>query len=83
MALSQNKKFLAVCERSQQAVCFVYEVNTLKRRRVLTSTELEAKEFIDCKFSYTEEKLNNFLLTLVSASILVTVRRGFLIERRA
>ena len=68
MALSHNKKFLALCERSAQAICFIYEVATLKRRRVLTSSEIQAKEFIDCKFAYSEEKLSNFLLTLVSPS---------------
>ena len=31
-----------------------------------------AKEFIDVKFAYSEEKLTNFLLTLVSACILKT-----------
>ena len=66
MAVSHNKKFMAVCERSHQAICFVYELNTLKRRRVITSSESVSKEFIDVKFAYSEEKLTNFLLTLVS-----------------
>ena len=68
MAVSHNKKFMAVCERSHQAVCFVFELNTLKRRRVITSTESVAKEFIDVKFAYSDEKLTNFLFTLVSAN---------------
>ena len=66
MAISHNKKFLAICERAQQAICFVYEVNSLKRRRILTTNESVAKEFIDVKFAYSEEKMTNFLLTLVS-----------------
>lgn len=66
MAISANKKFLAICERAQQAICFVYEVNSLKRRRILTTQDSIAKEFIDVKFAYSEEKMTNFLLTLVS-----------------
>ena len=71
MAVSHNKKFMAVCERSHQAICFVYELNTLKRRRVITSSESVSKEFIDVKFAYSEEKLTNFLLTLVSINSFV------------
>jgi len=42
MAVSHSKKYLAVCERASQAICFVYELNTLKRRRVITSSESTA-----------------------------------------
>ena len=68
MAVSANRKFLAVCERSQQAICLIYELNSLKRRRILTSSESPAQEFIDVKFtaSQSEDKLTNFLFTLVS-----------------
>lgn len=66
MALSHNSKYLAICERAEQAICFVYEVNTLKRRRILTSSESVAKEFVDVKFAHSDEKMSNFLLTLVS-----------------
>ena len=68
MAVSHSKKYLAVCERASQAICFVYELNTLKRRRVITSSESSAQEFVDVKFAYSEEKLTNFLFTLVSRS---------------
>ena len=70
MAVSDNKKFLAICERSQQAVCFVYEVASLKRRRIITSSESIAKEFIDVRFAHSEDKMTNFMLTLVSRIIL-------------
>ena len=39
-------------------------MHTLKRRRVLTSSELQAKEFTQVSFAYSEEKLHNYLLTL-------------------
>ena len=69
MAISHNKKYLAICERAPQAVCFVYETQSLKRRRILTSSESVAKEFIDVKFAFSDEKLTNFLFTLVSANL--------------
>ena len=77
MAISHNKKFLAICERAQQAVCFIYEVNSLKRRRILTSTDSVAKEFIDVKFAYSEDKLTNFLFTLVSATLARSLALAF------
>ena len=66
MAVSHNKKYLAVCEKAQQAICFIYELNSLKRRRIITSSESVAKEFIDVKFANSDDKLTNFLVTLVS-----------------
>ena len=51
MAVSSNNKYLAVCERSQQAICLIYELGTLERRRILTSSESAATEFIDVKFT--------------------------------
>ena len=65
LAVSHNKKSLAVCEQSTQALCVVYELNTLKRRKILTSSELQSREFTQVSFAYSEEKLQNFLLTLV------------------
>ena len=73
MAVSSNNKYLAVCERSQQAICLIYELGTLKRRRILTSSESAATEFIDVKFTaQTEDKLTNFLFTLVSKIMTVS-----------
>ena len=66
MAVSPNKKYLAICEKAERAVCIIYEVNTLKRRRILTTDDSDAQEFIDVKFAYSEEKLTNYLFTLVS-----------------
>ena len=71
MAVSANKKYLAICERAQQAICFIYEVNSLKRRRIITSSESGAKEFVDVKFAHSEEKLTNFLVTLVSTRVIL------------
>lgn len=67
MAISPSKRNLAVCERADHAVCFVYDLHAPNRKpRVLTSTEIDAAEFVDVKFAHSSEKLTNFLLTLVS-----------------
>ena len=67
MAVSNvNKRFLAVCEEAKQALCVVYDLQTLKRRKILTSSEIQSSKFTDVKFAYSEEKLTNFLMTLVS-----------------
>ena len=64
MALSPAKKSLAVCERSDRAICCVYDVNTLKRKKILTSNECQAKEFVSVNFAPSNEK--SMLVTLTS-----------------
>ena len=39
LAVSPAKKYLAICEKSERAICSVYDLTTLKRRKVLTSLE--------------------------------------------
>eukprot|EP00913_Durusdinium_trenchii_P002841 g2629.t1 len=58
LALSPNRKFLAVCEKFQErAVCYVYDVTTGKRRRgQLTYGECDAREYVCAAFS-AENKL--------------------------
>jgi hypothetical protein len=59
LAVSPSKKFLAVCEKAERAICSVYVAsmdtknNTLvfKKKKVLTSSEYQAKEFISVAFS--------------------------------
>ena len=68
MAISNvnNRRYLAVCEEARQALCVVYDLHTLKRKKILTSSEIKSSKFTDVKFAYSEEKLTNFLVTLVS-----------------
>lgn len=65
MAVSPVKKqFLAVCERAERAVCVIYDISGLgqnpplppKRRKVLSSSDYTAKEFISVCFAPTAEK---------------------------
>lgn len=59
MAVSPSKKYLAVCEKADRAICTIYasamdaKSNSLvfKKKKVLTSTEYDSKEFIFVTFS--------------------------------
>jgi WD40 repeat protein len=61
LAVSPNKKFLAVCEKFQdRAICSIFDVNTGKRRRgTLSFADCDAKEFVYAAFSGE----NKFLIT--------------------
>jgi WD40 repeat protein len=63
MALSNNKSYLAVCERSERAICSIYAVNTKKRRKVITTDYITDKEFISVAFSHQNEKGHLVTLT--------------------
>mmetsp|Transcript_155 Transcript_155/g.483 ORF Transcript_155/g.483 Transcript_155/m.483 type:complete len:1201 (-) Transcript_155:691-4293(-) len=51
MAVSPSKKFVAVAERSERGVITVFDLHSLKRRRLLTTTETAAREFVCLAFS--------------------------------
>jgi len=61
LAVSPNRKFIAVCERfHDRAICTIFDINTGKRRRnTLSYADCDAKEFVCCAFSAE----NKFLLT--------------------
>lgn len=63
MALSSNKSYLAVCERSEKALCCIYAVNTKKRRKIICSDNLNDREFISVAFSHQNEKGHLVTLT--------------------
>jgi hypothetical protein len=64
MTLSISKKYLAICERAEKAVCCVYDMATLKRRKILTSTDYNSKEFVCANFAPSNEK--SMLATLTA-----------------
>jgi cilia- and flagella-associated protein 57 len=51
MAVSANKKFIAVAEKAEKGLVTVFDVQTLKRRRLLTTLESSSKEFVSVAFS--------------------------------
>mmetsp|Transcript_36831 Transcript_36831/g.108610 ORF Transcript_36831/g.108610 Transcript_36831/m.108610 type:complete len:1386 (-) Transcript_36831:299-4456(-) len=51
MCVSPNKRLLAVAERAEKAMITVYDLQTLKRRKVLMSTDAGSKEYVSLSFS--------------------------------
>ena len=55
LALSPSKKYLAVCEKAERAICGVVDISNLntvlKRKRILTSMDYACKSFISCAFA--------------------------------
>uniref|UniRef100_A0A061RT72 Wd repeat-containing protein 65-like n=2 Tax=Tetraselmis sp. GSL018 TaxID=582737 RepID=A0A061RT72_9CHLO len=51
IAVSPNSKYLAVAEQSEKAMITVYDLQTLKRRKVLMSTDAGSKEYVSLSFS--------------------------------
>ena len=56
LAISHNSKYLAVCEKSTQAVCFIYDVIQGKRKKVLTSVDCAADSFTGVNFARSSDK---------------------------
>lgn len=69
LALSNSKRFLAVCEKAKQALCIIYDLQGVshgqqpKRKKILTSHDYYAKEFVSAVFSPHHEKINIATLT--------------------
>jgi len=72
ITVSPSRKYVAICEKSERALCLIWDISGIasnpvvppKRKKVLTSTDYAAKEFISVAFAPTNEK--SLLCTLVS-----------------
>lgn len=52
MAISPNRRYAAVAERhSERPSIVIFDLHTMKRRKVLTCTELNATEYVSLAFS--------------------------------
>ncbi|KAG1658747.1 hypothetical protein FOA52_000860 [Chlamydomonas sp. UWO 241] len=51
ICVSSNKRLLAVAERAEKAMITVYDLQTLKRRKVLVSADAGSKEYVSLSFS--------------------------------
>jgi len=56
LAVSPNKRYIAVAEKCDHGVVNIYDSQTLRRRKMLNYTELESKEIVYISFS-SEAKL--------------------------
>jgi len=74
LAVSPSHRFLAVCEKAEHPLCIIYDLHGIKqgqnpkRKKVLTSHDTFAKEFVSACFSPHHEKINIVTLTCPEAS---------------
>ncbi|KIZ00159.1 WD repeat-containing protein 65 [Monoraphidium neglectum] len=57
LAVSPNKRLLAVAERAEKGVISVYDLQTLKRRKVLQAAEVGSQEYVSISFSSDGKQL--------------------------
>jgi len=77
LSVSPSRKYVAVCEKAERAICIIWDVSGItsnppaapKRRKVLTSSDYNSKEFLSAAFAPTNEK--SMLVTLVSNRLLL------------
>lgn len=68
LGLSHSHRFLAVCEKAERALCVIYDLYGLKsnqqpkKKKIITSSDYNSREFISVCFAPTNEK--QFLATL-------------------
>lgn len=43
MAVSVNKRYIAIAERSEKPLCALYDLHTLRRRKTLSASDTESK----------------------------------------
>lgn len=73
LAVSPLRKHIAICERAERAICVIYDISGLaqnppvapKRKKILSSQDYQAKDFISVCFAPTAEK--SLLATLVNS----------------
>jgi WD40 repeat protein len=55
LALSPSKRYLAVAERADRAIIFVYDMHTMRRKKTLTTTDCMSQEYISISFATGQE----------------------------
>lgn len=57
IALSPSRRFLAVAERSERAFVSIFDLKSLKKRKVLSSADGQAQSFVNLAFSADNQLL--------------------------
>ena len=51
MAVSPNRRYVAIAEKGEKAMITVYDLHTLRKRKVLAHSDCQATEFVSLAFS--------------------------------
>ena len=67
IAVSASKKYLAVCERTNKALCTIYDINSQKKKKTLPDPDVECKDFQSREFlsaCFNPKDENRYIVTL-------------------
>ena len=51
MAVSPNRRYIAVAERGEKAIITIYDLHSLRKRKILSSPEVQSAEYVSLAFS--------------------------------
>lgn len=51
LAVSPNRRYVAIAEKGEKATITIYDLNTLRKKKVLSSAEVQSTEFVSLAFS--------------------------------
>lgn len=51
MAVSPNRRYVAVAEKGEKATITIYDLHSLRKRKILSSPEVQSTEFVSLAFS--------------------------------
>ena len=51
MALTPNKRYVALAEKGEKATITIYDLQTLRKKKVLTTTEVQSQQYVSLAFS--------------------------------
>ena len=51
MAVSPNRRYVAVAEKGEKATITIYDLHSLRKRKILSSPEIQSTEFVSLAFS--------------------------------
>ena len=51
IAVSPNRRYVAIAEKGEKAIITIFDLHSLRRKKVLSSSEVESKEYVSLAFS--------------------------------
>jgi len=51
MAVSPNRRYVAIAEKGEKATITIYDLHALRKRKILSSSEVQSMEYVSLAFS--------------------------------
>jgi len=55
MTVSPLRRFLAVAEKGERAVCYIYDTLNQRKKKTLTCADCQSQEFVSLNFAQGQE----------------------------